>query len=101
MKLDFTLLRQAKHYLSPQQDFLLNDIEIIFTRLKTFDRISDYSFIVAPAAKAYEGYLKEFFFRIGLIDKYTYQSDRFRVGKTLNPSLRFKRFFRFSKTGRY
>ncbi|MFA6602914.1 MAG: hypothetical protein WCT01_03870 [Candidatus Shapirobacteria bacterium] len=97
MTLDFTLLRSAKHYLSPQQDLLIADIEIIFSRLKTIDKISDFSFIVAPAAKAYEGFLKEFFFRVGLIDKYTYQSDRFRVGKTLNPSLRYKRFSIFQK----
>lgn len=97
MKLDFSLLQNAKHFLTPQQDLLIADIETIFSRLKTIDKISDFSFIVAPAAKAYEGFLKEFFFRIGLIDKYTYQSDRFRVGKTLNPSLRYKRFSIFQK----
>jgi hypothetical protein len=97
MTLDFSLLRLAKHYLSPQQDLLIADIEVIYSRLKTIDKISDFSFIVAPAAKAYEGFLKEFFFRVGLIDKYTYQSDRFRVGKTLNPSLRYKRFSIFQK----
>lgn len=97
MKLDFNLLLSAKRYLSPQQDLLIADIEIVLARIKNFDKISDFSFLVAPAAKAYEGYLKDFFYRIGLIDKFTYHSDRFRVGKTLNPSLRFKRFSIFQK----
>jgi hypothetical protein len=87
----------AQKFLNPAQKLLINDIEIVLSRIENFDHISDYSFLVAPAAKAYEGYLKDFFLKIGLIDKYTHQSDRFRVGKTLNPSLRYKRFSIFQK----
>ncbi len=47
----------------------------------------DYSFVVFPMAKAYEGFLKKLFFDLGLINKQQYGGDRFRVGKTLNPNL--------------
>jgi len=87
----------AKKYLSPDQDSLITDIEVVLSHINTVDHISDYSFLVAPVAKAYEGYLKEFFLKIKIIDKYSYESDRFRVGKTLNPSLRYKRFSIYQK----
>ena len=47
----------------------------------------DYSFVVFPMAKAYEGFLKKLFFDLGLINKKQYGGDRFRVGKALNPNL--------------
>ncbi len=90
------LFNQAKKCLSSQQKKLLTDVDTIQKHLKQ-NHISDYSFLVAPAAKAYEGYLKDFFLKIGIIDKLQHQSNRFRVGKTLNPSLRFKRFSIFQK----
>jgi len=86
----------AKPYLSSDQNQLIADIVTILTCLKQ-DHINDYSFIVSPAAKAYEGFLKDFFLKINIIDDYNYQSDRFRVGKTLNPSLRYKRFSIYQK----
>jgi len=86
----------VKENLSPQQISLIKDIQTIIENLNQ-DHISDYSFLVAPAAKAYEGYLKDFFLKIGIIDQYNYESDRFRVGKTLNPSLRYKRYSIFQK----
>ncbi|MFZ3301665.1 MAG: hypothetical protein WA152_03070 [Microgenomates group bacterium] len=47
----------------------------------------DYSFIVFPAAKAYEGYLKKVFFDMGFITDEDYRGKRFRIGKALNPFL--------------
>jgi len=47
----------------------------------------DYSFVVMPAAKAYEGFLKDLFYKNGLITKERYLGKRFRVGKALNPEL--------------
>lgn len=91
------LFTEVRSFLNPQQRALIMDIQTVLDRLKEFDHISDYSFIVAPVAKAYEGYLKDFFLKIGIIDKYSYESDRFRVGKTLNPSLRYKRFSIYQK----
>lgn len=54
---------------------------------KLSDDLHDYSFVVFPMAKAYEGFLKKLFFDLGLINKQQYGGDRFRVGKTLNPNL--------------
>lgn len=86
----------AKKYLKNDQDQLIDDVENILNCLQQ-NHINDYSFVVAPAAKAYEGYLKDFFFDLEIIDEYSYHSDRFRVGKTLNPSLRYKRYSIFKK----
>lgn len=51
------------------------------------DKYHDYSFVVFPMAKAYEGFLKKLFYDLGLINKRQYGGDRFRVGKALNPNL--------------
>lgn len=48
---------------------------------------SDYSFLVFPAAKAFEGFLKHYFFTQGLITKRTYEGKRFRIGRALNPDI--------------
>lgn len=48
---------------------------------------TDYSFIVFPMSKAYEGFLKGFFYDMGLIPKDMYLSHRFRIGRALNPDL--------------
>ena len=47
----------------------------------------DYSFIVFPAAKGYEGFLKKLFLDMGFITEVDYFGKRFRIGKALNPSL--------------
>ena len=47
----------------------------------------DYAFIVFPAAKAYEGFLKKLFLDMGFISPEDYYGKHFRVGKALNPSL--------------
>lgn len=52
---------------------------------------TDYSFLVFPFAKAYEGFLKDLFFRLGIISEREYAGHRFRIGKALNPELE-KRF---------
>lgn len=52
--------------------------------------VHDFSFIVFPAAKAYEGFLKKLFLDMGFITKSDYFGKRFRVGRALNPSLERK-----------
>lgn len=47
----------------------------------------DYSFIIFPAAKAYEGFLKKVFLNLGFISREDYFGKRFRIGKSLNPYL--------------
>jgi len=58
---------------------------------------SDYSLLVAPFAKAYEGFLKDLFLKLNLISQSEYASDHFRVGKVLNPNLKQKRFSLYSR----
>lgn len=62
--------------------FLFND-----TKEHANAHITDYSYLVFPFAKAYEGFLKQLFLDLGLINKYQYESTHFRIGKTLNPNL--------------
>ena len=51
------------------------------------DGFHDYSFIVFPAAKAYEGYLKKLFLDLSFITQEDYYGRHFRIGKALNPQL--------------
>lgn len=51
---------------------------------KTFH---DYSFVIFPASKAYEGFLKKMFLDLGFITQEEYFGKHFRIGKALNPSL--------------
>jgi len=90
------IFSEARKYLNPDEDALTKDVETVLKRLQS-DHISDYSFLVAPIAKAYEGYLKDLFLKLKIISQYDYESERFRVGKTLNPSLRYKRFSIYQK----
>ncbi len=50
-------------------------------------QFKDYSFLVFPFAKAYEGYLKQLFKDIGFISHLDYISDHLRLGKLLSPNL--------------
>lgn len=74
------------------RDFLESDLSIIYDDgeklLSTVNSgYSDYSFLVFPFAKVYEGFLKKFFYKIGAINQLQYESERWRVGKALNPQL--------------
>ena len=51
------------------------------------EKFHDYAFVVFPAAKAYEGFLKKLFLDLGWISENDYFGKRFRIGKALNPSL--------------
>lgn len=81
-----------KNILAIEQQELIDDGKQLLDWVKKqpVDHFSDYSFLVAPFAKAYEGFLKSLFLKLGLIEEKSYTSDRFRVGKALNPNLRHK-----------
>jgi hypothetical protein len=51
------------------------------------EHFHDYSFIVFPAAKAYEGFLKKLFLEQGYITEQDFTGKRFRIGRALNPAL--------------
>ncbi len=71
----------------PMQDLVKESYLLLEREEKSKDGLHDYSFVVFPMAKAYEGFLKKLFWDLGLINKAQYQGDRFRVGKSLNPNL--------------
>ena len=76
-------------YLTPPQrvlagdgTFLLSDSEVHRDQEPT-----DYSYLVFPFAKLYEGFLKELFVDLGIMDEQDYRSDHYRIGKALSPNL--------------
>ena len=70
-----------------QKDLVKEAYELIAREESAKNKFHDYSFAVFPMAKAYEGFLKKFFLETSLIDQKTYDGDRFRIGKALNPDL--------------
>lgn len=76
-------------------DYLDDDLKLLFEesvellrRVRYWEvEFHDYSFIVFPAAKAYEGFLKKFFLDMGFISEKQYSGRHFRIGKALNPEL--------------
>lgn len=62
-------------------EFVLEDRE------KKFD---DYSFVVFPFAKTFEGFLKKIFLDAGYISRQDYLSRHFRIGKVMSPRLKHK-----------
>lgn len=73
-------LSQNQKDLITEGDYLVD--EVIKHNSYTF---TDYSFIIFPYAKAYEGYLKALFKDTGLISHLSYISDHLRLGKLLSP----------------
>jgi len=72
------------------RELLAEAFELIEKVPDWHDGFHDYSFIVFPAAKAYEGYLKKLFLDLGFIERDDYYGKRFRIGMALNPQLEEK-----------
>ena len=70
-----------------QKELIKQSFSLLQWAKKHKEKLFDYSFIVMPAAKAYEGFLKQLFFDLKLISKWELEEDYFRVGKALNPEL--------------
>jgi len=78
------------NYLSPnQQNLILEGQYLMQDVLKDHAHLQfkDYSFVVFPFAKAYEGFLKQLFKDINFISHLDYISDHLRLGKLLSPNL--------------
>ena len=73
-------LSQTQKDLILEGGYLMNDI----IKHATY-QFKDYSFLVFPYAKAYEGYLKTLFKDAGFISHLDYISDHLRLGKLLSP----------------
>ncbi len=75
-------------YLEEDIQELLRESFHLTRKVNKWDRkFHDYAFIVFPASKAYEGFLKKLFLDMGFISREEYLGRRFRIGKALNPSL--------------
>ncbi|MFA9288261.1 MAG: hypothetical protein ACEQSA_00070 [Weeksellaceae bacterium] len=78
-------------YLSEtQKDLILEGKYVMEMSEKAAHQFKDYSFLVFPFAKAYEGFLKQLFLDVGFITHLDYISDHFRLGKFLSPHLTHK-----------
>lgn len=75
-------------YLDPWQQQLVRLSYTLWQREeRTQTRFLDYSFVVFPMAKAYEGFLKSYLWQFGLISEASYRSRKFRIGRALNPDV--------------
>jgi len=69
------------------KDLLHQSITLVDEVSSWSEKFVDYSFVVFPAAKGYEGFLKKVFLDKGFITNDDYYGKHFRIGKALNPSL--------------
>jgi len=63
--------------------FLLRDCE-----LHRNEDPTDYSYLVFPYAKLYEGFLKQLFLDLSIIEEHEYQGEHYRIGRALSPNLK-------------
>jgi len=75
-------LSQTQKDLILEGQYLMDDI--ILDHAYQF---KDYSFLIFPFAKAYEGFLKQIFKDAKLISHLDYISDHLRLGKLMSPNL--------------
>ncbi len=76
------------NYIEEDLRELLNESQMLCNKVEVWDeKFHDYAFVVFPAAKAYEGFLKKLFLDLGFISSDDYYGKRFRIGKALNPNL--------------
>jgi hypothetical protein len=76
-------------YMSPNQKELARDGNFLIedSLIHPDQPPTDYSYLVFPFAKLYEGFLKQLFVDLDIITLSDYESDRFRIGKVLSPNL--------------
>jgi len=76
-------------YLDARQQALVMTSAQLLTQAQGFDPpLPDYSYLVFPVSKAYEGFLKKFLLDLNLISKRAYVDRHFRIGRSLNPDVR-------------
>lgn len=74
---------------------LNEDLKILVrTSIELYEReevmgyaLPDYCYLVFPMAKAYEGFLKQYFKSLGILSSKAFTSKRFRVGRAMNPDI--------------
>jgi hypothetical protein len=90
-KLNRLVLRTSEFWLylsQTQKDLILEGQYLMNDVIKNHAyQFKDYSFLVFPFAKVYEGFLKQLFRDTKLISHLDYISDHLRLGKLLSPNL--------------
>lgn len=80
--------RLLYQYLTDDLRELVGDCEKLIAEAQSQpQKLADYSYLVFPVAKMYEGFLKKLLLDLGLISESQYYSEHFRIGKALNPNL--------------
>lgn len=76
-------------YLSHEQRALAGDGAFLIedSNRHRDEEPTDYSYLVFPFAKLYEGFLKDIFLDLGIISERDYYSNHYRIGKALSPNL--------------
>lgn len=76
-------------YLSQGQKDLISEGQFLIKEINKDQayQFKDYSFLIFPFAKAYEGFLKQLFQDVKFISHLDYISDHLRLGKLMSPSL--------------
>jgi len=89
--MDYLINKESQFwlYLSQGQKDLLNEGLYLMDDIVSDHayQFKDYSFLVFPFAKAYEGFLKQIFRDKKLISRLDYISDHLRLGKLMSPNL--------------
>jgi hypothetical protein len=70
-----------------QKELVRVSVELFSREERLNSSFTDYSFLVFPMAKAYEGFLKSFLYNTGLITREVYLDRHFRIGRALNPDV--------------
>ena len=90
-KLNRLVLRTSEFWLylsQTQKDLILEGQYLMNDVIKNHAyQFKEYSFLVFPFAKVYEGFLKQLFRDTKLISHLDYISDHLRLGKLLSPNL--------------
>lgn len=82
-------MNTISQYLSQEQQDLISEGQYLVqevTKNQAY-QFKDYSFLIFPFAKAYEGFLKKLFLDSKFISRLDYISDHYRLGKMLSPNL--------------
>ena len=86
------MIEETSHlwqYLSPDMRALARDGEFLVEDSIRHTDVppTDFSYLVFPFAKLYEGFLKKLFLDAHIISDVDYHSDHFRIGKALSPNM--------------
>lgn len=75
--------------MSPEQHSLARDGTLLLADHLEHpnEKIGDYSYLVFPFSKLYEGFLKQLFRDLKIISDRDYRSDHYRIGRSLSPNL--------------